>query len=84
MISFEHVPSWYLERIGVLKYCLNVRENFQPNLWALWGNEISSTADGVAYGFLSWQSWFAYLQASLACCSLFAHFTVYFLLRVLA
>ena len=43
MISFEHVPSWYLERIGVLKYCLNVRENLQSNLWALWGSDTSST-----------------------------------------
>jgi hypothetical protein len=42
MISFEHVPSWYWASIGVLKYCMNVRENLLPNLWALWGNEVST------------------------------------------
>jgi len=42
-ISFEHVPSWYWNSIGVLKYCPNARENMMPNLWALWGNDVSST-----------------------------------------
>ena len=43
MISFDHVPSWYWNNIGVSKYCLNVRDNLQPNLWTLWGNDVSST-----------------------------------------
>jgi hypothetical protein len=37
MILFDDVPLWYWHSIGVSNYCLNVRENLQPNLWALWG-----------------------------------------------
>jgi hypothetical protein len=39
-IPFEHVPSWYWHNIGVTKYSLNVRDNLQPNLWALWGKDV--------------------------------------------
>jgi hypothetical protein len=35
MVLFDDVPSWYWNSIGVSNYCLNVRENLQPNLWAL-------------------------------------------------
>ncbi|KEH15675.1 endonuclease/exonuclease/phosphatase family protein, partial [Medicago truncatula] len=42
MIAFESVPPWYWDSIGVSKYCVNGREILQPNLWALWGREVSA------------------------------------------
>jgi len=42
MIAFESVPPWYWDSIGVSKYCVNSRGNLQPNLWALWGTEVSA------------------------------------------
>jgi len=41
MITFAQVPSWYWHRIGVTKYCTNVRDDLMPNLWALWGVEVT-------------------------------------------
>jgi len=41
MIAFDSVPPWYWNSIGVSKYCVNSRENLQPNLWALWGSGVS-------------------------------------------
>jgi len=42
MITFAQVPSWYWHGLGVTKFCTNVRDNLMPNLWALWGSEISA------------------------------------------
>jgi len=43
MIAFESVPPWYWDSIGLSKYCVNSRENLQPNLWALLGSGVSAT-----------------------------------------
>jgi len=43
MIQFTQVPSWYWHSIGVTKFCTNNRGNLLPNLWALWGADISPT-----------------------------------------
>jgi hypothetical protein len=43
MITFTQVPSWYWHSIGVTKYCTNVKDNLMPNLWALWGSEVTAS-----------------------------------------
>jgi hypothetical protein len=42
-VNFVQIPSWYWPSIGVNKYCINNRGPLLPNLWALWGNELSAT-----------------------------------------
>jgi len=41
MIEVSQIPAWYWQSIGVLKFCVNDRHSLLPNLWALWGRDIS-------------------------------------------
>jgi len=43
MITFAQVPSWYWRSIGVTKFCTNVRNGLMPNLWALWGSDVTTS-----------------------------------------
>jgi hypothetical protein len=42
-IDFVNIPAWYWPTIGVTKYCINNRGSPLPNLWALWGNDVSAS-----------------------------------------
>lgn len=41
IIDISQIPTWYWHSIGVLKFCVNDRGSLLPNLWALWGRDIS-------------------------------------------
>jgi hypothetical protein len=33
MISFDFVPNWFWSSLQIDKYCVNIRDNKNPNLW---------------------------------------------------
>jgi len=43
MVNFLQIPAWYWPSIGVNKYCINNRGPLLPNLWALWGTDLTAT-----------------------------------------
>jgi len=43
MVTFAQVPALYWHNIGFTKFCTNVRDNLMPDLWALWGYEVSAS-----------------------------------------
>jgi len=47
-------PSWYGHRIGVTEFCTNNRGNLLPNLWALWGYEVTPLLFLCRHNVLLW------------------------------
>jgi hypothetical protein len=41
MVVHDSIPSWFWNNIQVTNYCVNKREPLIPNLWAVWGSEIT-------------------------------------------
>jgi hypothetical protein len=41
MVVYDSIPSWFWNNIQVTNFCVNKREPLIPNLWAVWGSEVS-------------------------------------------
>jgi len=70
MIPFAQVPSWYWHSIDVTQFCTNVRDGLMPNLWALWGSNITTSIIFVSSQCialeLTWQQAPIYIAAIYA------------------
>lgn len=41
MVVYDSIPTWFWNNLQVTNYCLNKSEPLIPNLWAVWGAEVS-------------------------------------------
>jgi len=43
MVVYDSIPNWFWNNLQVTNFCVNKRDPLIPNLWAVWGTNVSFT-----------------------------------------